>query len=163
MSQNCRIIRIEEIEEIKLARSLIRKYHSQGLNIGGGASSTQLYYAYECEGYWTAVAWLHDSKPFRWIALEHGIPLDRSLFIRRITKVAPGDYLVNFLLYLQQKFRNDGLEVLWTLGFPDHSNALYTKAGFKEIGKTTRTKHPIFVVYLQNKPKQEKVEENEEF
>ena len=151
MSQECKIVKLEDRDDIKLARLLIDKYHSQKLKIGGGYSSNQYYFALECDGFITAVAWLHDSKPFRFIAQKFRIPLDRSLFIRRVTKTCPGDYTVLFLKMLSEKLRNDGWEVIWTMGFPDHSNALYEKSGFEYQGKTPKTKHPVYAIFLQEK------------
>ena len=148
--------RIEEAEDkelIKFVRMLIDFYHSQGMPMGGGAGKNSRYFMYIAndgeQDFIVAVAWLHDNTPFRYIAQQYKIPNDRSYFIRRVTKTAPGDYAVNFLIDLANKLKNDGFEVLWTLGFPDHSNALYKKAGFIEVGKTNRTGHPIFVKWLK--------------
>ena len=102
----------------------------------------------EGQNFIVAVAWLHDNTPFRFIAQQYSIPSDRSYFIRRITKTAPGDYLVKFLNDLSEKLKNDGFEVLWTLGMPEHSNSLYKKSGFQLVGYTNRTKHPVFVKKL---------------
>jgi len=155
--------RIEEAKDkelIKFVRMLIDFYHSQGMPLGGGAGKNSRYFMYIAnekgsveqsspqQDFIVAVAWLHDNTPFRYIAQDYKIPNDRSYFIRRITKTAPGDYAVNFLIDLAKKLKNDGFEVLWTLGFPDHSNALYKKAGFVEVGKTNRTGHPIFIKKL---------------
>jgi len=137
---------------IKFVRLLIDYYHDQGMPHGGGAGKNSRYFMYLAndgeQNFIVAVAWLHDNTPFRFVAQQYKIPTDRSYFIRRITKTAPGDYAVNFLVDLAQKLKNDGFEVLWTLGFPDHSNALYKKAGFTEVGKTNRTGHPVFVKKL---------------
>jgi hypothetical protein len=147
--------RIEEAKDkelLKLLRMLIDFYHSQGMPSGGGAGKNSRYFMYLAndgeQNFIVAVAWLHDNTPFRFIAQQYKIPTDRSYFIRRITKTAPGDYAVSFLVDLAQKLKNDGFEVLWTLGFPDHSNALYKKAGFQQVGETNRTKHPVFVKKL---------------
>ena len=61
----------------------------------------------------------------------------------------PNDVLVDFLELLAEKLKHDGFEALWTLGLPEHSNALYKKAGFEEVGKSPRTGHPVFVLYLR--------------
>lgn len=147
--------RIEEAkskELIKFVRMLIDYYHSQGMPLGGGAGKNSRYFMYIAndgeQNYIVAVAWLHDNTPFRYIAQEYKIPDNRSYFIRRVTKTAPGDYDINFLIDLSKKLKSDGFEVLWTLGFPEHSNALYKKAGFQEVGKTNRTGHPIFIKKL---------------
>ncbi|AZI75922.1 putative acetyltransferase [Sulfolobales Beppu rod-shaped virus 1] len=148
MPNNCKVVQIEDKRDIKLVRLLIDKYHQQGLKLGGGASKVEQYYAYECEGFIVAVAWLHGSEPYRFIAQKFNIPLDRSLFIRRITKTSPEDYLISFLNELSLLLRQNGYEALWTLGFPNHSNALYKKANFEEVGETNRTKNPVFVRWL---------------
>jgi len=155
--------RIEEAKDkelIKFVRMLIDFYHSQGMPLGGGAGKNSRYFMYIAnekgsveqsspqQDFIVAVAWLHDNTPFRYIAQEYKIPDNRSYFIRRVTKTAPGDYDINFLVDLSKKLKSDGFEVLWTLGFPDHSNALYKKAGFVEVGKTNRTGHPIFIKKL---------------
>jgi len=145
---NCEVREIENDFEKDLVRMLIRYYHAQGLPIGGGAGKNSRYFMYVCDGFITAVAWLHDNTPFHFIASHFNIPNDRTYFIRRITKTAPGDYLVRFLQDLSEKLKNNGFEYLWTLGFDDHSNALYKKAGFKFIGETSRTHTPVFVKQL---------------
>lgn len=147
--------RIEEAkskELIKFVRMLIDYYHSQGMPLGGGAGKNSRYFMYIAndgeQNYIVAVAWLHDNTPFRYIAQQYQIPNDRSYFIRRVTKTAPGDYDVKFLIDLSLKLKNDRIEVLWTLGMPEHINSAYKKAGFQEVGKTNRTGHPIFVKKL---------------
>jgi len=95
-----------------------------------------------------AVAWLHDNTPFRFIAQQYKIPTDRSYFIRRVTKTAPGDYAVNFLIDLGKKLKNEGTEVIWTLGLPDSQNSVFKKAGFEQVGVTNRSGHPVFVKKL---------------
>jgi len=138
---------------IKFLRLLIDYYHGQGMPHGGGAGKNSRYFMYiakeELQNFIVAVAWLHDNTPFRFVAQQYKIPSDRSYFIRRVTKTAPGDYLVKFLVDLSEKLKNDGLEVLWTLGMPEHSNSLYKKAGFQEVGRTNRTGHPVFVKWLK--------------
>jgi hypothetical protein len=160
MGLKFRIQEAEDKKTIKFVRMLIDFYHSQKMPMGGGAGKNSRYFMYIAnddengeqsttrQDFIVAVAWLHDNTPFRYIAQHHNIPSDRSYFIRRVTKTAPGDYAVSFLIDLAQKLKNDGFEVLWTLGFPDHSNALYKKAGFEQVGITNRTGHPIFVKKL---------------
>jgi hypothetical protein len=153
----CIIKEAEDKKEKKIVRYLIDFYHPQGLKMGGGGRKTK-YLMYMCTNsenednakyYITSVAWLHDNTPFRFIAEKYNIPNDRSYFIRRITSTCPGNYIVNFLNDLSEKLKNDGQEVLWTLGFPDHSNATYRRAGFEEIGISKNSGHPIYVKYLQ--------------
>ena len=135
--------------DVRLARLLIAKYHSQGLPSGGGAGRRHRWFAWVVDGYICGVVWLHDNTPFRVIAEMFRIPNDNTYFIRRICKTCPGDHLVEFLNALASKLRDEGKECLWTLGFDDHSNALYRKAGFKEVGETPKTKHPVFVKWLK--------------
>ena len=121
---------------IKFVRLLIDYYHGQGMPHGGGAGKNSRYFMYlakeELQNFIVAVAWLHDNTPFRFVAQQYQIPSDRSYFIRRVTKTAPGDYLVKFLVDLSEKLKNDGLEVLWTLGMPN-IQILYTrKQDFKK-------------------------------
>lgn len=47
------------------------------------------------------------------------------------------------------KLREEGKECIWTLGLDDHSNALYRKAGFEEVGKTPRKELPVFMKRLR--------------
>jgi len=143
-----KVVELVDREDIELLKALIRRYHSQGVPRGGGASRHHRYFVYVVDGYWCAGAWLHDNLPFRFIAERFGIPNDNTYFIRRICKFCPGDYLVDFLRLLAERLRNEGKECIWTLGMDDHSNALYKKAGFKYVGDTPRTKHPVFVLRL---------------
>ena len=143
------VVELREPNDIRLVRILIARYHSQGLPRGGGAARGSRYFVYIVDGYWCAGAWLHDNTPFNHIAEKFMIPSDNTYFIRRICQFCPGDYLVDFLKKLADKLRGEGKEVLWTLGFTRHSNALYKLAGFKEVGVTPRTKHPVYVLYLR--------------
>ncbi|QJF12363.1 putative acetyltransferase [Metallosphaera rod-shaped virus 1] len=161
MQEECKIVELQDKKDIELARLLVAKYHSQGMPHGGGASKIQKYFAYECDNYIVAVAWINDSTPFRFVAEKYNIPIDRSYFIRRITKTAPGDYLVEFLEKLSQLLKSYGIEVLWTLGFADHSNALYKNAGFEYVGNTPRTNTPVFVKFLNVSEKKEEVRKDE--
>jgi predicted GNAT family acetyltransferase len=56
---------------------------------------------------------------------------------------------VAFLNAIAERLKNEGKECLWTLGLDAHSNALYKRAGFKEVGRTPRTGHPVFVKKLR--------------
>jgi len=150
---NARIVELKEKRDIELLRLLIDKYHSQGVPRGGGAGRHPRFFVYvvpeENGEYWVAGAWLHDATPFRFVAQKFGIPQENSYFIRRICKFAPGDWLVSFLDALSSQLRAEGKQCLWTLGFKDHSNALYKLAGFVEAGVTARSGHPVYVKWLR--------------
>ena len=138
------LVELEREEDVELARMLIAKYHAQGLPRGGGAARRHRWFAWLVEGYVVAVAWLHDNTPFRFIAEKFRIGHENSYFIRRICKCAPGDHLVDFLNAMAERLRDEGKECVWTLGLDDHSNALYKRAGFIELGRTPRSGHPVF-------------------
>jgi hypothetical protein len=150
-----KIVELKAREEIELLKRLIDKYHSQGAPRGGGAGRHPRFFVYVVEEengeYWVAGAWLHDATPFRFVAQKLNIPQENSYFIRRICKFAPGDWLVSFLSALADRLKAEGKECLWTLGFKDHSNALYKLAGFTEVGKTARSGHPVYVLWLRKK------------
>lgn len=145
----CKLVEYKTHKEIELIRKLIDKYHDQGVPHGSGNGKSSRYFAYECDNYIVAVAMLHDNTPFYFVAMKFNVQSDRALFIRRITKVCPGDYLQDFIHALALKLKKDGFEVLWTLGFSDHSNALYKNTGFQEIGTTRKNDHPVFVLKLK--------------
>jgi len=156
-----RLVELEDREDVELLRRLMRKYHAQGVPPGAGAARHSRFFALAVQDgqneYWVAGAWLHDSTPFRFVAMRFGIPLDTSYFIRRICKFAPGDWLSQLLTALAERMREEGKKALWSLGLPGHSNAVYKRAGFKEVGRTSRSEHPVFVKWL------EKEEEKEEW
>jgi len=143
------LVELELREDIELARRLVRRYHAQRLPPGGGAAGGHRWFAWIVDGYICAVAWLHDSTPFRALATKFKISHKNTYFIRRICKTCPGDYLVDFLNAIAEKLREEGKECLWTLGLDDHSNALYRRAGFTEIGRTPRTNQPVFIKKLR--------------
>jgi len=134
--------------DVELARKLVERYHSQGVPPGGGGARRSRWFAWVVDGYICAVAWLHDNTPFRWLAEKFRIGSENSYFIRRICKTCPGDHLIAFLNALAEKLRTEGKECIWTLGLDDHSNALYKKAGFREVGET-KSGQPVFALYLQ--------------
>jgi len=145
--------------DVELARMLVERYHSQGVPLGGGGARRSRWFAWVVDGYICAVAWLHDNTPFRWLAEKFHIGSENSYFIRRICKTCPGDHLVAFMNALAEKLRAEGKECIWTLGLDDHSNALYKKTGFKEVGKTKK-RQPVFALYLQReREKQVEVEQ----
>jgi len=143
------LVELKDREDIRLLRELIRRYHRQGIPRGSGAGRYSRYFVWVIDGYWCAGAWIHDNTPFRFIAQRFNIPNDNTYFLRRICKFCPIECTIDFLKALINKLREEGKEVLWTLGLDDHSNALYKKAGFIEVGKTPRTKHPVFVYKLR--------------
>ena len=145
----CELVELEREEDVEFAKMLIDRYHAQGAPRGGAAARRHRFFAWVCDGYICAVAWLHDNTPFRYIAEKFKIGSENTYFIRRICKTCPGDYLVDFLNAIAERLKNEGKECIWTLGLDDHSNALYKKAGFVEIGKTPRTQHPVFVKWLR--------------
>ena len=145
---NCEVKEVENVFEKDLVRMLIRYYHAQGLPIGGGAGKNSRYFMYVCDGFITAVAWLHDNTPFHFIASHFHISDDKSYFIRRMTRTCPDDHTVNFLIDLGEKLKNEGFEIIWTLGFDNYTNTIYKKAGFILVGETSRTHTPVFVKKL---------------
>jgi len=147
----CELLELRGRGDIELARLLVARYHSQGLPRGGGAARRHRWFAWVCEGYICAVAWLHDNTPFRYVAERFGIGSENTYFIRRICKTCPGDHLVDFLKAIAARLAAEGKEAVWTLGLDDHSNALYKKAGFEELGRTPRTGHPVFALRLRVK------------
>ena len=157
----CSVVRLEKKHDIKLARLLIEKYHAQGMKLGGTGSKIEMYYAYVCDNYITSVAWLHGSEPFSLIAKKFSIPVDKSLFIRRATNTCPSDYLVQFLKDLAQDLKAKGYQVIWTLGSPDSREPVYEQAGFKLLGKTSRTKHHVYALFLVGNNEEYKSERQE--
>jgi hypothetical protein len=145
----CELVELKNREDVEFVRELIKRYHSQGLPRGGGAARRHRFFAWVCSGYICAVVWLHDNTPFRFIAEKFRIGSENTYFIRRICKTCPGDFLIDFLNAVVEKLKGEGKECLWTLGLDDHSNALYRKAGFEELGKTPRTGHPVFARKLK--------------
>ena len=143
------LVELKDRKDIKLVRMLLSKYHAQSVPSGGGGGKGNRFFAWVVDGYICAVAWLHDNTPFRYIAQMYRIGSENTYFIRRVCKVCPGDYLVDFLNALAEKLRSEGKECLWTLGMDNHSNALYKRAGFVEVGVTPRTKNPVFVRRLR--------------
>ena len=143
------LVELESREDIELARRLVKKYHVQGLPPGGGAARGHRWFAWVVDGYICAVAWIHDSTPYKALADKFKIPHKNSYFIRRICKTCPGDYLVDFLNALAEKLREEGKECLWTLGLDKHSNAVYKRAGFTEVGTTPRSGNPVLVKKLR--------------
>ena len=149
VSSRGRLVELVEEEDIDFARIIIKRYHAQGLPGGGGAAKRHRWFAWVVDGYVCAIAWLHDNTPFRYIAERFRIGHENSYFIRRVCKCCPGDYLVDFLKAVAERLRSEGKECIWTLGLDDHSNALYKKAGFVEVGRTPRTGHPVFALWLR--------------
>jgi hypothetical protein len=143
------LVELERAEDIQLLKTLIAKYHRQGAPRGGAAAGHHRYFVLVEEGYWVAGVWLHDNTPFRFIAQRFNIGHENSYFIRRVCKFAPGDWLVELLKLLADRLRAEGKECIWTLGLDYHSNALYKRAGFTEVGRTPRTGHPVFALRLR--------------
>ncbi|MEM4976121.1 MAG: hypothetical protein QXT64_02225 [Desulfurococcaceae archaeon] len=132
--------------EILYAQLCIQLYGMLCARFSGQGSR---YFALRKEGKICAVAWIHRPSVFKPIFAKFGISQDNAYFLRRIATCCPGDYAVELLEKLCEKLRDEGKEVLVTLGLQGHSNALYKKAGFVEVGVTPRTRHPVFVRYLR--------------
>ena len=148
-----RVVEVKSRRDVLLLKRLIAKYHSQGVPPGGGAGRHPRFFVYAVEDggteFWVAAAWLHDGTPFRFLAQRLMIPVENAYFIRRICRLAPGDWLIPFLNALAERLSAEGKEALWSLGLPGHSNAVYKRAGFVEVGRTTRSGVPVFVRWLR--------------
>jgi len=142
------LVELTSEEDIEFAKMLMRRYHKYSVPRGGGLARRHRWFAWVVDGYICAVAWLHDNTPFRYLADKFRIGSENSYFIRRICKVCPGDYTVAFLNAIAERLKAEGKECIWTLGLDAHSNALYKRAGFREVGRTPRTDHPVFVKRL---------------
>ena len=138
------VIELKNDKDKRFFNQLMARYHTMGVRPGLAKGR---YFVYVVDGYWVAGAYLQPPDAF--IPVFHKFRLDtkRSYFIRRIAKFCPGDYLVEFLGELAKKLRDEGKELLVTLGLEDHSNALYKHAGFRQIGYT-RSGKPVFVKQL---------------
>ena len=144
-----RLVELEEQGEIELFRALVRKYHSQGCPRGGGLGKGNRYFVLEVDGYWVAGAWIHLPSTFSNVLMNCELPVDNTYFLRRVCAFAPGDWCVELLEQLCEKLKSEGKECLVALGLPDHSNALYKRAGFELVGYTKRTRHPVFARRLR--------------
>ncbi|MEM4853307.1 MAG: hypothetical protein QXQ60_07055 [Thermofilum sp.] len=132
--------------EIRFAQLCIQLY---GMPVARFSGLGSRYFALKRDGKICAVAWIHKPSIFRPVFMKFGISQDNAYFLRRIASVCPGDHAVELLEKLCERLRQEGKEVLVTLGLQDHSNALYHKAGFEEVGVTPRTGHPVFVKRLR--------------
>ena len=132
--------------EVEYAKLCVQLYGMKA-QPGGGAGSR--FFGLVVEGKICAVVWLQKPGIFRPIFEKFGLDQSNSYFIRRVASCCPGDHAVKLLELLAERMRAEGKELLVTLGLPDHSNALYRKAGFDEIGRSPRTGHPVFVRKLR--------------
>ena len=142
---------LKDRSDIRLLNKLINMYHKMGNN--PGLSRCRYFVGIvEEDGieYWVCGAVLQTPEAFAPIFRKHNIDSKRSYFLRRVCRFVPkacGNVLVEFLEKLAEKLRSEGKECIVTLGLDDHSNALYKKAGFIEVGTTTTGK-PVFVKRL---------------
>lgn len=141
---------VEEVRDVRgrrIVNMLLGMYHRMGSARGGFGGSR--YFVYVVDGYWVAGAVLQ--SPAAWLPVFARFRLDtkRSYFLRRVTKFCPCDCLVEFLDALSERLAEEGKELLVTLGLPDHSNALYKRAGFQLVGYTAKGKRPVFVKRLR--------------
>jgi len=143
------LVELLKKDDIDFARILIKRYHPLGLPQGGGAARDHRWFAWVVDGYVCAVAWLHDSAPFRRIAEQFRIGYEASYFMRRLCKTAPGDHLADLLKALADKLKDEGKECIWTFGLDEYTDAVYRLAGFKEVGKTSRKRRSVYVLRLR--------------
>ena len=136
---------LRDPRDIKLFSMLMNKYHRQGARYG--FAKPRVFVGVK-EGFWVAGAILQDPRAFAPLFSQFRLDTKRSYFVRRIAKFCPGDHLVEFLRALAERLAGEGKELLVTLGYEDHSNALYKRAGFEYIG-TSRTGKPVFVLRLE--------------
>lgn len=139
------VVFLRDPSDIRFFGTLMNRYHRAGARYGFAPARRAVYVV---EGFWVAGAALQPPTPFAQLFIKHKLDTKRSYFIRRIAKFAPGDWLVEFLEALSIKLRDEGKELLVTLGYKDHSNALYKLAGFELIGYT-RSGKPIFIRRLR--------------
>ncbi|MEM4592785.1 MAG: hypothetical protein QW196_05240 [Sulfolobales archaeon] len=128
--------------EVEYAKLCIQLY---GMKVERFSGEGSRWFALVRDGKICAVAWIHRPHIFRPLFVRLGIDQSNTYFLRRIATCCPGDHAVELLELLAEKLRAEGKEAIVTLGLPDHSNALYRKAGFTEIARTPRTNHPVFI------------------
>lgn len=139
------LVELRENRDRRLFTLLMERYHSMGMRAG---LSKGRYFVYVVDGYWVAGAYIQPPDPFIKVFKRFNLDTGRSYFLRRIAKFCPGDYLLDLLNALSNRLRAEGKELLVTMGLPKHSNALYKKAGFVEVGRT-RSGRPVFVLRLR--------------
>jgi len=139
------VFELKDRRDIRLFNLLMDRYHVQGAKAGLGRNR---YFVGIVEGYWVAGAILQEPGSWANLFMKFRVDQGRSYFLRRIAKFAPGDWLLEFLEKLRERLRSEGKEAILTLGLPGHSNALYKKAGFKQIGMT-KSGRPVFLLLLQ--------------
>ena len=144
-----KLVELEDRGDKRLVRLLFKRFHSMGVPRGEGLGRGSRYFVLVVDCFWCAGVWVHLPSSFRPLFMKFNVPCDNSYFLRRICSFCPGQYSVMLLRLLCERLRNEGKEAILTLGLADHSNALYKKAGFVEVGVTPRSKHPVFVKYLR--------------
>jgi len=140
------LVELEGAAEIEYARLCIQLY---GMSCARFTAPGSRFFALKRDGKICAVAWIHLPSSFYPIFAKFGITQDNAYFLRRVATCCPGDHAVELLERLCERLKEEGKEVVVALGLPDHSNALYRKAGFREVGVTPRTGHPVFVKFLR--------------
>jgi len=138
------VVELKDRNDIRLLNILIDKYHRQGSKAG---LAKNRYFVGIVDGYWCCGAILQSPGAWANLFQKFNLSQSNSYFLRRIAKFCPGDYLVEFLELLVMKLRGEGKELIVTMGYSNHSNTLYKKAGFKEIG-VTKSGKPVFVKQL---------------
>ncbi|MEM3893362.1 MAG: hypothetical protein QXR12_05385 [Thermofilum sp.] len=146
MESGGELVELDRTVEIEYARLCIQLY---GMSCARFSAPGSRFFALKKDGKICAVAWIHLPSSFRPIFAKFGITQDNAYFLRRVATCCPGDHAVELLEKLCERLKEEGKEVLVALGLPDHSNALYRKAGFREVGVTPRTGHPVFVKFLR--------------
>ncbi|MEM4501250.1 MAG: hypothetical protein QW512_03875 [Thermofilaceae archaeon] len=132
--------------EVEYAKLCIQLY---GMQIERFAGEGSRFFALARDGKICAVAWIHKAHIFKPLFMRFNLDTSNSYIVRRVATCCPGDHAVDLLKLLAEKLRSEGKELLVALGLPGHSNALYRMAGFKEIGRSPRTGHPVFVLRLR--------------
>lgn len=144
----CDLQELTNPKDISLVRALIEKYHGLGMPRGGGMAKGSRWFAWVCDGYIVAGAWLHLPSSFLPIYQIFKLDETQSYFFRRICRFAPGEFMLDFLEALSQKLRSEGKKSIVVLGYDDHSNALFKKAGYEQVGIVRRSGKPVLVKRL---------------
>ena len=139
------LVELGNPRDIRFFTQLMDRYHRQGARYGFGKPRL---FVGVVEGYWVAGAVLQPPRAFISVFNQFNLDTGRSYFLRRIAKFCPGDHLLQFLALLADRLHGEGKELLVTLGYGDHSNALYKRAGFTHVGDTKSGK-PVYVLHLQ--------------
>lgn len=147
-----RIVELTSPSKRRVFNKLMEMYHVLGRPRGPSPSRYFVYVIDEGDiEYWVAGIVLQEATVFSNALRSLNLPVENTLFIRRIASFCPKiccDFLADFLVELSAIIKREGeKKAIVTFGLDKYIGEVYKKAGFNYVG-VTKSGKDVYIKYI---------------